>query len=106
MQPKQRSCADNCCRDLPDNPSGVELKLRIYVQALQLLKSDRHTFARVIFTCCCTGDDMRPQGEQAIIPAIAYVWLAFYALAVTHSIVTPRTPASVATAQNKETAIR
>ena len=49
---------------------------------------------------------LRPQGEQAIIPAIAYVWLAFYALAVTHSIVTPRTPATMVTAQNKEAAIR
>ena len=49
---------------------------------------------------------LRPQGEQAIIPAVAYVWLAFYALAVMHSIVAPRTPATVTTAQNEETVIR
>ena len=32
----------------------------------------------------------RPNNREAIIPAIAYIWLAFYALAVVHSFVSPR----------------
>lgn len=47
----------------------------------------------------------RPTSREAIIPAVAYIWLAFYGLAVVHSFVSPRTPATV-TAQNEETAFR
>jgi hypothetical protein len=46
-----------------------------------------------------------PKNREAIIPAVAYIWLAFYALAVVHSFVSPRTSATV-TAQNEEIAIR
>lgn len=46
-----------------------------------------------------------PKNRDAIIPAAAYLWLAFYALAVAHSFVSPR-PQGTVTAQNEEIAIR
>ena len=47
-----------------------------------------------------------PKNREAIIPAVAYVWLAFYALAIVHSVVSPRATATITTAQNEEIAIR
>ena len=47
----------------------------------------------------------RPNNREAIIPAIAYIWLAFYALAVVHSFVSPRQQ-SIAIAQTEEIATR
>jgi hypothetical protein len=46
-----------------------------------------------------------PKTREAIIPAVAYIWLAFYALAVVHSVVNPP-PSATVTAQNEEIAIR
>ena len=45
-----------------------------------------------------------PNTREALIPAVAYIWLAFYALAVVHSFVSPR-PSPMVTAQNEEIAI-
>ena len=47
-----------------------------------------------------------PKNREAIIPAVAYIWLAFYALAVAHSFVSPRATATMTTAQNEEIAVR
>ena len=46
-----------------------------------------------------------PNNREVIIPAVAYIWLAFYALAVVHSFVSPRAQRR-ATAQNEEITIR
>jgi hypothetical protein len=45
-----------------------------------------------------------PHKQNAIFPAIAYIWLAFYLLAVGHSLVSPRHPATIVTAQAEEPA--
>ena len=46
-----------------------------------------------------------PNNREVIIPAVAYIWLAFYALAVVYSLVSPQ-PSATVTAQNEEIAIR
>lgn len=46
-----------------------------------------------------------PKSREGTIAAVACIWLAFYALAVVHSFVSPRSQATV-TAQNDEIAIR
>jgi hypothetical protein len=45
-----------------------------------------------------------PNTREAFIPAVAYIWLAFYALAVVHSFVSAQ-PSAMVTAQNEEIAI-
>lgn len=41
----------------------------------------------------------RPHTHEAIVPAIAYIWLAFYMLAITHALISPRFSPTIAIAQ-------
>jgi hypothetical protein len=45
-----------------------------------------------------------PDKQEAIIPAAAYIWLAFYLLAVGHSFLNPHVSPTITIAQAEEPA--